>query len=62
MVQARRENILFLLLALGIHGGHIGFALCFDAFHVGGNFLQLVVSLSDHVIKFLRVGGALGWG
>ena len=57
MMQARRENILFLLLALGIHGGHVGFALCFDGFHVGGNFLQLVVSLFHHVIKFLGVVG-----
>ena len=61
MMQARRENILFLLLALGIHGSHIGFALCFDGFHGGGNFLQLVVSLIGHVIKFLGVG-ALGKG
>ena len=57
MMQARRANVLFLLLALGIYGGHIGFALCFDGFHGGGNFLQLVVSLFHHVIKFLGVVG-----
>ena len=56
MMQARRANVLFLLLALGIYGGHIGFALCFDGFHGGGNFVQLVVSLIGHVIKFLGVG------
>ena len=57
MMQARRANVLFLLLALGIYGGHIGFALCFDGFHGGGNFFQLVVSLFHHVIKFLGVVG-----